>query len=46
LGVHRGSNKRLLELAPASCRQTLEQPDTQQRLAANVYRKVALGEIE
>jgi transposase len=40
------SNKRLLELAPASWRHTLEQPDTQERLAANVYRKVALGEIE
>ena len=42
----RWSQRRVLELAPASWRQTLEQPDTQQRLAANVYRKVALGEIE
>jgi len=41
----RWSQRRVLELAPASWRQTLEQPDTQQRLAANVYRKVALGEL-
>jgi hypothetical protein len=38
--------RRVLELAPASWSQTLEQSDAQERLAANVYRKVALGEIE
>jgi len=41
----RWPKRRVLELAPASWQQTLEQEDTQQRLAANVYRKVALGEI-
>lgn len=38
--------KRVLELAPAYWQKTLEQQDTQQRLAANVYRRVALGEID
>ena len=42
----RWPKRRVLELAPAFWQQTLEQEDTQQRLAANVYRKVALGEIE
>jgi transposase len=37
--------KRVLELAPAYWKKTLEQDDAQQRLAANVYRRVALGEI-
>jgi len=41
----RWPKRRVLELAPVSWQQTLEQVDTQQRLAANVYRKVALGEI-
>jgi transposase len=41
----RWPKRRVLELAPASWQQTLEQVDTQQRLDANVYRKVALGEI-
>ena len=34
---------RVLELAPVTWKQTLEQEDTQQRLAANVYRRVVLG---
>ncbi len=38
--------KRVLELAPAYWQKTLEQQDAQQRLAANVYRQVALGEID
>jgi transposase/FtsZ-binding cell division protein ZapB len=41
----RWPKRRVLELAPTSWQQTLEREDTQQRLAANVYRKVALGEI-
>ena len=41
----RWPKRRVLELAPAFWQQTLEQEDTQQRLAANVYRKVALGEL-
>jgi transposase len=36
---------RILELAPAYWKQTLEQEDTQRRLAANVFRQVALGEL-
>jgi transposase len=36
---------RVLELAPAHWRKTLEQTDAQQRLAANVFRQVALGEL-
>lgn len=38
--------KRVLELAPAYWKKTLENPDTQQRLAANVFRKVSLGELD
>jgi hypothetical protein len=38
--------KRVLELAPAYWKKTLKQQDAQQRLAANVYRQVALGEID
>jgi transposase len=38
--------KRVLELAPAYWQKTFEQQDAQQRLAANVYRQVALGEID
>ena len=34
---------RVLELAPAYWKQTLEQEQTQQRLAANVFRRVSLG---
>ena len=36
--------KRVLELAPAYWKKTLEQENTQQRLAANVFRQVSLGE--
>ncbi len=34
---------RVLELAPAYWKQTLEQEETQQRLAANVFRRLSLG---
>jgi len=34
---------RVLELAPVNWRQTREQPDTQQRLAANVFRRAVLA---
>jgi transposase len=34
---------RLLELAPADWKQALEQPETQQKLAANVFRRVLLS---
>jgi transposase len=34
---------RILELAPVNWQQTLEQPDAQQRLAANPFRAVLLG---
>lgn len=37
--------KRVLELSPLHWQQTLQQQDAQQRLAANVYRQVALGEL-
>lgn len=36
---------RVLELAPAYWKQTLEQEDTQRRLAQNVFRQVALGHL-
>jgi transposase len=35
--------ERLLELAPAYWQKTLEQPETQQKLAANVFRRVVLS---
>jgi transposase len=35
---------RVLELAPACWRETLQKPEAQQRLAANVFRRVALDE--
>jgi hypothetical protein len=35
---------RVLELAPAYCRKTLEQQDAQERLAANRFRAITLGE--
>ncbi len=38
--------RRVLELAPANWQQTFEQPDTQERLGANVYRRVTLGEFD
>ena len=34
---------RLLELAPAYWQQTLEKPETQQKLAANVFRRIVLS---
>jgi len=34
---------RLLDLAPANWQQTLEQPETQQKLAANVFRRAVLS---
>lgn len=37
--------RRVLELSPARWAETLEQTDAQERLDANLYRKVALGEI-
>jgi transposase len=37
--------KRVLELAPASWQKTVEQQDTQQRLAANVFRQASLGAL-
>jgi len=36
---------RVLELAPAYWRQTLEQPETQQKLLANVFRRIVLGSL-
>jgi transposase len=35
--------QRLLELAPAYWQKTLEQPETQQKLAANIFRRVVLS---
>ena len=35
--------ERILELAPCNWKQTLEQPDTQQKLAANVFRRAVLS---
>ncbi|MFA4986656.1 MAG: transposase domain-containing protein [Candidatus Brocadiia bacterium] len=37
---------RVLELAPVNWQQTLEQEDTQQRLAANIFRQATLGLLE
>ena len=34
---------RLLDLAPANWKQTLEQPETQEKLLANVFRRVVLS---
>jgi hypothetical protein len=34
---------RVLQLAPVNWKQTLEQPETQQALARNVFRRVVLG---
>jgi hypothetical protein len=39
------SRTRVLELAPAYWKKTFEQPDTQQRLVANVFRQVSLGAL-
>jgi transposase len=41
----RWPKRRVLELAPASWQKTLEHEDVQQRLAAHLYRKIALGEL-
>jgi hypothetical protein len=38
--------RRVLELAPVNWQKTFEQQDAQQRLAANVFRQVALGELD
>ena len=35
---------RILELAPAFWKQTIQQQDTQKRLAANVFRTVTLAD--
>jgi transposase len=37
---------RVLELAPANWRATLERPEVQKQLDANVYRQVALGQLK
>ena len=42
--LHTWPASRLLELAPAFWKQTIQQQDTQQRLAANVFRTVTLTE--
>ena len=42
--LHTWPARRVLELAPAYWKQTLEQEDTQQRLAANFFRTVTLAE--
>jgi transposase len=42
--LHTWPASRLLELAPAFWKQTLQQQDAQQRLAANVFRTVTLAE--
>lgn len=39
------NHKRVLELAPAYWKKTLEQNETHQRLEANVFRQVALGSL-
>ena len=39
------SQLRLLDLAPASWKKTVEEADTQQRLAANVFRQASLGTL-
>jgi hypothetical protein len=35
----------VLELAPASWRQTIAQPETQRRLDANIYRRASLTPV-
>ena len=39
----RWPRRRVLELAPVNWEETLQQEETQQRLTANVFRRVALG---
>jgi hypothetical protein len=38
-------NHRVLELAPAYWKQTLENPETQEKLAANVFRRALLDPV-
>jgi hypothetical protein len=38
--------RRVLELAPAYWKQTLQNEDTQQRLAANIFRQASLGLLD
>jgi transposase len=40
------SRRRVLELAPLNWKQTLEHPDAQQRLDANVFRRATLGLLD
>ena len=42
--LHTWPPDRILELAPAFWKQTIQQQDTQQRLAANVFRTVTLAD--
>ena len=42
----RWPRSRILELAPAYWAKTLEQKDTQERLAADIFRRVTFGEFE
>ena len=42
----RWPRSRILEFAPAYWAKTLEQKDTQERLAADIFRRVTLGEFE
>jgi transposase len=39
-------HRRVLDLAPANWKQTLENQDTQQRLDANVFRRASLGLLD
>jgi transposase len=36
-------HRRVLDLSPAFWKKTLKEEDTQQRLAANVFRRIVLG---
>ncbi len=40
------NQKRVLELAPVNWEKTLENSDTQQRLATNIFRQVSLGAMD
>ena len=39
-------HRRVLELAPANWKQTLENEDAQQRLDANIFRRATLGLLD
>jgi hypothetical protein len=39
------SSRRVLELAPVLWRQTLEQPEVQQRLDGNIFRRASLPQL-